>query len=142
MSDNGPGVGKTEEEDNKVDTEECNDGNNNNKADDDCDTKRQNSNQTCQQQQPEPEPDYWLKAEIIYVELFFPEIMKSFPVFLSKFLDKKCSGKISRVQSDPFEEFLRIWPQNISLLVIWSHCNVQSDLFANCLLYYFPNISY
>ena len=141
MSDNGPGVGKTEEEDNKVDTEECNDGNNNNKADDDCDTKRQNSNQTCQQQ-PEPEPDYWLKAEIIYVEIFFPEIMKSFPVFLSKFLDKKCSGKISRVQSDPFEEFLRIWPQNISLLVIWSHCNVQSDLFANCLLYYFPNISY
>ena len=141
MSDNGPGVGKTEEEDNKVDTEECNDGNNNNKADDDCDTKRQDSNQTCQQQ-PEPEPDYWLKAEIIYVELFFPEIMKSFPVFLSKFLDKKCSGKISRVQSDPFEEFLRIWPQNISLLVIWSHCNVQSDLFANCLLYYFPNISY
>ena len=141
MSDNGPGVGKTEEEDNKVDTEECNDGNNNNKADDDCDTKRQNSNQTCQQQ-PEPEPDYWLKEEIIYVELFFPEIMKSFPVFLSKFLDKKCSGKISRVQSDPFEEFLRIWPQNISLLVIWSHCNVQSDLFANCLLYYFPNISY
>lgn len=57
VSDNGPGVGKTEEEDNKVDTEECNDGNNNNKADDDCDTKRQNSNQTCQQQ-PEPEPDY------------------------------------------------------------------------------------